>query len=329
MTIPPSDPVWVLFKRHRDLAVSLGLFCVFIICVIALAAATGWSDIKTQLSKLGLAQIMTLLALSLVNYLFRATRWHLFTTRLGLNLAFRHNILHFLGGFALSITPGRVGELVRLRWISRMSRWPLLRLAPLPLVDRAYDMAAMGGVLAAGMLFAGPGTEGALPVALLAIGAAIILTRPGLVLRVINLAWAMLRRWPRIFARLRQAARSMVVFSTARIAVPAMILGTIGWVSEGIALFLLLGWMGAELALPLAVVIFLFSTLAGGLTGMPGGIGGAEAAMVFLLHLNGVPLEIAVPATAVIRVTSLWFAIGIGAIAFTIAERQARNGGLT
>ena len=54
-----------------------------------------------------------------------------------------------------------------------------------------------------------------------------------------------------------------------------------------------------------------------------GGLGGAEAAMIGLLSLQGIPLEMSIPATAVIRITTLWFAIGIGLILFPIAEGQS------
>ena len=80
----------------------------------------------------------------------------------------------------------------------------------------------------------------------------------------------------------------------------------------------------ARLCIP-ALLIFTFSTLAGGLTGAPGGIGGAEAAMVALLSMQGIPLEVSLPATAVIRVTTLWFAIAIGLALFPIAERQSNK----
>ena len=52
---------------------------------------------------------------------------------------------------------------------------------------------------------------------------------------------------------------------------------------------------------------------------------GAEAAMVGLLVLDGVPLEIALPATLVIRVTTLWFAILIGLVIFPIAEHSSKK----
>ena len=45
--------------------------------------------------------------------------------------------------------------------------------------------------------------------------------------------------------------------------------------------------------------------------------------MVALLALDGTPLGIAVAATALIRATTLWFAVGIGILAFPFAERAS------
>ena len=100
-------------------------------------------------------------------------------------------------------------------------------------------------------------------------------------------------------------------------------MGLFGWIAEGYAFHLLLIWMGADIGFAKAVAIFTFSTLAGGLTGAPGGVGGAEAAMVALLSLEGIPLEVSIPATAVIRLTTLWFAILIGLVVFPLAEAKS------
>lgn len=100
-------------------------------------------------------------------------------------------------------------------------------------------------------------------------------------------------------------------------------LSILGWLAEGYAFHLILGWMGHAVPFWMATAIFLFAALAGGLTGAPGGLGGTEAAMVALLLVEGVPLEAAVAATAIIRLTTLWFAIGIGVALFPLAERRA------
>lgn len=314
-----------LTSTTRDFLILGGLLVLFLVGLAGVAAATGWEETWEQIRKLTLLQVGILLVLSLVNYFSRSLRWHVFGSSLGLRLPASISFIHFFGGFALSITPGRIGELIRIRWISRMTSWRPERISPLPLVDRAFDLAGMGLLLAAGVMLSSAGTWGAVAVAVLALVSALIATRPILLEIVVVWIWRTLRRWPRIFVRLRSAARSIGIFSTPATGLTGLALSIVGWLAECAALYALLYWMGTPIDLSTAVVIFIFSTLAGGLTGAPGGIGGAEAAMVFLLGLNGVPLETALPATAVIRLTTLWFAIGLGLVAFPVAERISKR----
>ncbi len=313
-------------RRWRDILL-LGLLFAFVIAgLTGLAAATGWEETKQQLMKLNLWQIWVLLALSLINYLFRGVRWHMFANRLGLNTTLRQDLRHFLGGFAMSVTPGRVGELIRMRWLRRETGWAVERTAPLVLMDRASDLAAMALLLAGGIALSAGGIAMALPVAALAMSAAFVATRPKLLAGCVTIAYRTIGKFPRMMARARTAARSLGVFSNAPIMATAMALGLIGWLAEGYAFHLLLVWMGADIGLAKATAIFIFSALAGGLTGAPGGVGGAEAAMVALLSVEGIPLDVSIPATAVIRLTTLWFAILIGLAIFPLAERLSNKG---
>ena len=303
-----------------------GLVLLVLAGLVGTALATGWEETLAALTALTALQVVVLLALSLVNYGLRGLRWHLFSTRLGTGLSLIKNLLHFLGGFAMSVTPGRVGELVRMRWIRREAGWSFDRTAPLVLVDRASDLGAMAILLAIAMAFTTTGIKGAAPVVILALILSWAVSRPALLRQIAGWGHRIaLGRLPRLFARVRRAARAMARFTSPGTMVMAAALGVAGWAAEGLAFYLLLGWMGAETGLGTAIAIFVFATLAGGLTGAPGGLGGAEAAMVALLVLDGVPLEIALPATLIIRVTTLWFAIAIGLGVFPLAERQSKK----
>lgn len=312
-------------NRLRDRAILFGLLVVLLAGLWGAAAATGWEKTLQQVGKLSVWQIFVLLGLSLINYGLRGLRWHLFAKHLGLKLTFLANMRHFLGGFAMTVTPGRVGELVRMRWIRRETGWAVDRTAPLMLVDRASDLAAMATLMAAALVMSGTYISGGVPVTLLALTAAFVVTRPRLLAWIAQKGHAFTGRQPRIFARIRRAARSLEPFSTGGTLVQGSILAFAGWFAEGIAFYLLLLWMGADVSAATAIAIFLFSTLAGGLTGAPGGVGGAEAAMIALLALQGVPLALSLPATAIIRLTTLWFAIVIGLIIFPIAERASKR----
>ncbi|MEM6634277.1 MAG: lysylphosphatidylglycerol synthase transmembrane domain-containing protein [Pseudomonadota bacterium] len=312
-------------RRWRDLVFLGGLFALVLLGLIGLAAATGWEETRAQLAKLTVVEIAILLGLSLINYAFRGMRWHVFSKRLGLDLGFLATQRHFLGGFAMSVTPGRVGELVRMRWIRRETGWPYERSAPLVLVDRASDLAAMAIILGASLALSATGIGGAVPVTIGALLVSVLATRPRLLSSFTTMAYRLLGFWPRIFARIRAAARSLSRFSRIDVFLVAMILGVVGWMAEGYAFYLLLGWFDAGIGFWMALAIFTFATLAGGLTGSPGGVGGAEAAMIALLSLEGVPLEVSVPATAVIRITTLWFAIAIGLAVFPLAEKVSQR----
>ena len=296
-------------RAGRD-KILLGILLAFVVLGLAsLAYATGWEETLAEIAQLGWGQIAILLGLSLVNYGLRGLRWHVFASQIGIRCGLLRDMLYFLAGFAMSVTPGRLGELVRMRWINRETGLAFEKSAPLVLVDRASDLVGMGAVLAVCLAFSATGIAGGSVVAVLAVGSAIVATRPALLRLATNMAYSLIGRWPRLFARVRRAAASLDRFSNARLMSLAGLLGAVGWFAEGYAFFLLLQWMDAGVSLSLAVAIFIFSALAGGLTGAPGGIGGAEAAMIALLSIEGVPLEISVAATAVIRLTTLWFAI--------------------
>lgn len=309
--------------RIRDRFLLLGLIGLVAIGLAGLASATGWGETWAQITRLNAGLIAALLGLSLVNYALRALRWHVFARRLGVPLGFVANACHFIGGFAMSVTPGRVGELVRMRWIKRETGWAVERSAPLVLMDRASDLAAMALLLAATLLLAAGGIKGAAPVAILALAAAYIATRPALLTALITLLYRALGRAPRLFARARSAARLVARFTHGPTLALGLAAGLLGWAAEGYAFHLLLATMGADIGTAKAIAFFLFATLAGGLTGAPGGLGGAEAAMVALLSLEGIPLDVSIPATAVIRLTTLWFAIVLGLAVFPLAERRS------
>ncbi len=311
--------------EHRNILIGIVLLGLFILGMIGVIAATGWEETRLHLARVGWAQFGILLLLSLVNYLARGLRWRIYTQALKIPTGFLQDFRHYLGGFALTITPGRIGELIRLRWINRDTGTPLERTAPLVLVDRAADLVSVALVLALATALTAGGLAGAVPVVFIAIAVAIMATQPRLLVWAITRGWKTLGRFPKLFGGLRRAAKQLHVFAKAPIILPALLLGAVGWFAEGYAFYLLLGWLGADINMWMAVAIFLFAMLGGGATGMPGGLGGAEAALIGLLSLQGVPLEISLPATAIIRLTTLWFAILIGIGVFPFNERFVKR----
>jgi uncharacterized protein (TIRG00374 family) len=69
------------------------------------------------------------------------------------------------------------------------------------------------------------------------------------------------------------------------------------------------------MSLSFAIFVCALSMLAGALSFLPGGLGGAEAVMVSLLVLKCMSMPAAIAATVFIRLATLWFAVLIGLVA--------------
>ena len=57
-------------------------------------------------------------------------------------------------------------------------------------------------------------------------------------------------------------------------------MSVIAWTAEAVAFTLILHWVGIEVPLAFAVFVYALAMLAGALSFMPGGLGGAEGVMM-------------------------------------------------
>ena len=307
------------------------MLVLFVILLAAGLALTGWEEALSVVSELGALPILTLCGMALVHYFIRALRWHILVRvgqahlRPGLpRTNFLDDMTHFFGGFAMTATPGRVGELVRLRWLQRATGGGLSGLIPILFADRAIELAAMVALIALALTATSLGSQAVWLLLAVGLGLVFVLCRPRLMEAGLGGLWLLIgRRKSRLVVRLRRVIRRLGPFMKPPVLIPTLLIGLIGWSFEGVAFWLLLGWLGADVGLFTAAAIFMVAILSGALSGLPGGLGGTEATAVALLLLQGVPTEIAILATAIIRITTLWFAVLIGLCVFPLAEMRA------
>ncbi len=310
--------------RRVEYAVVLGLvaFCVlFALGSIWAGAGRVWGHITNLPALL----IVGMLALSLFNYGMRAWRWQWFCDGLGLHVPWARNALYFVAGFALTTSPGKAGEAIRLWFLQRCHGYAYERAAPMFIGDRLSDSLAILLLCLAGVgAFAGYAIYAGI-VAVLVFIAIVLLARPAPLLGLVAWGWVLLgRKRPRLFARIRFAIRGTRAILSPRLFGLGLLMALAGWIAEVYAFQWLLRELGTEITLQQAMFVFCFAMIAGTIAMLPGGLGGTEATMLALLTLIGVPLDQAVAATAVIRLATLWFATGLGLVALPAALKLAR-----
>ena len=252
---------------------------------------------------------------------FRPPRWRGFLLAAGarpsLLLSFRTELV----GFALTLTPGKVGEVYKCYLIERATGVPTARTAPIVLFEKLMDGVAFTGLalVTAALLpgLADAVSQGARSLLILGtVGLALLLALRALRAGLTPARLVRLLRWmpmrARIVAVIETAIQGGADVLKAPVLARNMGLSFAARTCDGLAMMLVGAAVGLSLS-PLEGVFVLNSSGAlGGFSMLPGGIGVVEASISLLLISLGAPSGAAIAATLLARVLSFWLWVGIG-----------------
>ncbi len=290
---------------------------------VAGAAVIGWGHLRDHLSRFPLGLFLPLAGLSLANYLLRWLRWELYLRRLAVDIPRRASAILYFASFLMVITPGKIGEVFKAALLRERFAVPLARGVPIVLSERIYDFLGVLLLAAAGLAtWHGPlaGARGGLA------AAACVPALLGLfhIRPVRERLLARLAASPRLSRYkdgLEGAASGLGTLLGPRVAAWSIVLSTAAWACEALGMWLVCRGLGLGVALGPACFIYATATLLGSLSFLPGGIGGTEAAIVWLLGNVGVAGAPAAAAALIIRIVTLWLAVVVG-LAFWLPSRR-------
>lgn len=282
----------------------------------------GWDEVFTAMKQVGFLGTAFALALSLVNYGLRFVRWQKFLSLLGHRIHTMESLRIYISGYGLTILPGKVGEAIRSVFLKQHGVSYPESLAAF-FSEHFYNLISML-LLASIGLWAYPQTQPVAMVLAAIIVAGLVVLQQTRWLRTFE--QFTIRRLPTRFGKLIGHVIEIVLHSGRCFRLPmlaqGLALGLVAWGAEGVAFYYIMHLLGSDMTLQVALFIYAFSMLVGALSFLPGGLGSTEATMVALLLLNNVTQSQAVAATVLIRLTTLWFAVALGVIALSLAERR-------
>ncbi|HET7501110.1 MAG TPA: lysylphosphatidylglycerol synthase transmembrane domain-containing protein [Kofleriaceae bacterium] len=338
---------------------------IAIAVVIAVGAAVTLGDVRQLADRLGgfrWPAFAAALGLALANYAIRFVRWQIYLRRRGVRVPAASSALVFGAGLSLSITPGKVGELVKSYLLRELHGIPATLTAPIVVAERVTDLLALLVLSVAGVAAFGLGA-GFVSAAAAAIAAGLVLlswprparalidflTGPGEERQERQERQEPKERQehqehqepkerqdrpqrpqrPRWLTRLRAPLHAMydglATLCRPRLLAAATLLAVPAWACECVGFALIVNaFPGAHVGLGLAMVIYASTTIAGALSFLPGGLGVTEAAMTMLLVSGAARLDrgAALDATLLTRLATLWFAVGIGVVCLAVARRR-------
>ena len=303
-------------KKNFILALVLGLAVYLVLAIVS-----GLEDLRDALSGFDFFLIPAILGLVSLSYAVRFVRWTYYLRLLKVRVPLRANAAIFAAGLSMTISPGKLGEVLKSVFIKDVAGTPVSRTAPAVVAERATDGTGMilWGLLGALAFSFGPWLL-LLFLALTGVGIAVLRSR-----RLSLLAEKALRKLP-LLDRLAPhvgdfhgASNELLAF---RPLVVASGISFLGWGLECAAVYLCALGVGAEEPFLVVVFVFAVSSLAGAASMLPGGIGAAEAGMAGMFTaVAGLSGGLAVALTFIVRLTTLWFATLLGVAGLLLVRR--------
>ena len=290
-----------------------------VLTVGVFVALVGYGDFGGTIDEIGNLPISYLLAglgLALSNYLLRFLRWAFYLKVLKIEAPVGISALVFLSGLAMSITPGKAGELVKCYLLNSKTQVPVSRSAPVVVMERLTDVISVIILGLTGFVLLPVPVIVVLAVALVVSVTGLMFALSRHILRLTGLP--ILSKWSEL---LRDSQEGFKELAAPRVMVVGVAIGAVAWFAEGLALWVILRGIGSEIDLVRALPIYAAATLVGAVTALPGGLVGTEGSMLAFLQQSGATRAGASAGTVLIRLVTLWFAVLVGLLALLALRR--------
>ncbi|MBK7252910.1 MAG: flippase-like domain-containing protein [Ignavibacteria bacterium] len=268
------------------------------------------------------------LALSFGNYIIRYYKWEYYRKLLEIDLKPKASFLIFMATFVMSVTPGKMGELLKSYLVREENGTPISRSAPIILAERLTDFISVVLLCIAGAFVFDYGQGIIIGVGLFFLSGVILISSRKLSMKFISYL-EKIKLLSRFAHKFQEAYESIYTLVRIKPLIIATFVSAVAWFCECLGLYVILRVYSTishiEVSLMSAVFIYGFSTIVGSIAMLPGGLGVTESSLTGLMVLMKIPKDVSVASTFIIRVATLWFAVLIGVIAVYFYQKYSHK----
>lgn len=301
-----ADEVRMQNKWLRRSGFALTAMVSVYVCATLWAGHASW---RVALTSISLGDILIIVGLTSIGFLLRAGRWHYYIRVLHWDVPLLLSISAFAASIALTATPAKSGEMAKAMLLRSRYKISVSQGAGVLLIERLGDLFAVIALAVGGLpLFVDLSRYVFASAVVIGVAVLLALNSRGVLVRA--QAIPELRKFSLRLVNMSDAVallmRPIPVLIGTSIALAA-------WSCEALAFHYLIRHLGFDSPLLVSFSIYGLSTLAGALSMLPGGLGGVEAVMAFLLTRLAPPSGVATLAVVIFRLCTLWLFSLIGA----------------
>jgi len=307
----------------------LNKIIIIIIAFVGLYAAFFIvSDIRTIYDKISNFKIEFLPIIILLvtsGWFVLFARWQLLLQNSKIFIPKKDSMLIFFSGFAMTIIPGKVGELIKSQLLKTKFGIPRSRTVPIVMLEQLYTMFGLVFLSFFGIWYFELGAYIIGFFTALLIFAFIMISSK----KVFNKLIAILgkRKFTSKFAEPLSSSYDTIKKSTrGPIAFYSSTLSIIFWLIEAVVVYLVLLSFGIENLEFLRVIpTYATSIMLGVLSLLPMGLGVVEGSLASFFSLQGISVSLSLTIVVIIRLFTRWYTVTVGFLALKLSGGLSFN----
>ena len=262
-----------------------------------------------------------LLLLSFANYFVRFLKWDYYLSITKVKVGKIDSFSIFMSGLIMSITPGKMGELLKSYLVKQIKNIPISKTAPIIFAERITDSTSLMFISIIGAYSFSYGTGIIIIITVLLAILLVIISNKRIALPMLKLLEKNsflnkhLEKIHNAYESSYQLLRPMPLFYMTLVSL-------ISWSFECLSYYLILIIFKMDVSLMWSSFSYAFATMVGAISMLPGGLGVTEGSLTFLGISKGFPKEVAVASTFIIRVVTLWFAVLVGIVSVSFYQHR-------
>ena len=294
----------------------VGLYATFLI-------ASDISTISDKISSFNIEFLPIIISLVTCGWFVLFARWHLLLINSKIFIPKKNSFIIYLSGAALSIIPGRMGELIKSQLLKTKFGIPRSKTVPIIILEQLYTLIGLIVVSFFGIWFFELGAYIiGLFTAVLALAFILILSKKIFfkliaILEKRKFTSKFIEPLSLSYDTIKKSMRGPIVFYATALTV-------IFWLLEAITVYFVLLSFGIDhIEVLMVIPIYATSLMLGFLSFLPMGLGVVEGSLASFLSFQGIEISLSLTLVIIIRLFTRWYSVAVGFVALKL------SGGLT
>ena len=269
-----------------------------------------------------------ILLLTYGNFIIRFFKWEYYRKLLNIELKTKVSFMIFMSTFVMSVTPGKMGELLKSYLVREENGTPVSKSAPIIIAERLTDFISVVLLCIAGAFVFNYGKEIVLGVGIFFISCVILISSRKLSLKIISVI-EKFKIFHKVGEKFHEAYESIYALVRLKPLIIAVSMSAVAWFLECLGLYVILkvysSFTHIDVSIMSAVFIYGFSTIIGSIAMLPGGLGLTEASLTGLMVFLKIPKDVSVASTFIIRIATLWFSVVVGIVSVYFYQKYSHK----